>query len=267
MSKNRRRYRVVARPQARVRRFRALAAVLALACLGAVAAATVRHTAGALLARARAVTALASTIVEGPEPLKTLAQGYADAEPGSAGAKAAAIRRRLPCLLDVRVRRRWTERSATLTLVPRRPFARVAGGREPAFVDESGLLFSAPEGAFVLSGPAVEPGPAPRAELVALAKEWPALAAPGAFPAELSALAYRSDSDGWEARLADGTSVLWGRLEWTSEKLARLAEALSDAKAKEPSSFSADLRWFEDGKVLLKPIAVRPTGLVAGRKS
>ena len=57
--------------------------------------------------------------------------------------------------------------------------------------------------------------------------------------------------------LADGTKVLWGRLEWTREKLSRLSEAVADARSKEPGAFSADLRWFEDGKVLLTPAAVQ----------
>jgi hypothetical protein len=52
--------------------------------------------------------------------------------------------------------------------------------------------------------------------------------------------------------------VSWGRLDWTREKLARLAEAVADARRREPGAFSADLRWFEDGKVLLK--AAVPTG-------
>jgi len=33
-----------------------------------------------------------------------------------------------------------------------------------------------------------------------------------------------------------------------------LSAALTDAHAKEAGSFAADLRYFEDGKVLLKPV-------------
>jgi hypothetical protein len=50
-------------------------------------------------------------------------------------------------------------------------------------------------------------------------------------------------------------TVQWGRLEFTAEKLSRLAEALADAKRREDVPYSADLRWFEDGKVLLRPEA------------
>ncbi|MEQ1920025.1 MAG: cell division protein FtsQ/DivIB, partial [Elusimicrobiota bacterium] len=94
-------------------------------------------------------------------------------------------------------------------------------------------------------------------ELSALAREWPVLSAAGSFPAPLTGMSYASPENGWEASLADGTKVLWGRLEWTREKLSRLSEAVADARAKEPGAFSADLRWFEDGKVLLKPAVVQ----------
>jgi hypothetical protein len=109
----------------------------------------------------------------------------------------------------------------------------------------------------MLTGPTVEVAGASAGELSSLAREWPVLSAAGSFPAALIQMSYGSPDSGWEASLADGTKVQWGRLEWTREKLSRLSEAVADARSKEPGAFSADLRWFEDGKVLLKPAVAR----------
>ncbi len=253
----RRRFRVVARPQARARRVRVAAAFAAVAALGAVAFVTVRKLAADFrLPVASLGRADGAVLVSGPEPLRTLAQAAADAAPGTAGDKASALKARFPSIAEVAVRRSWTEKTATLTLVVRRAVAAATRRGKPAgFLGDDGFVFVAPEGAFMLTGPTVEVSGAPADELSALAREWPLLASAGAFPAALTRMSYGSRDDGWEALLADGTVVQWGRLEWTREKLSRLSEAVADAKSKEPGVFSADLRWFEDGKVLLKPAA------------
>jgi cell division septal protein FtsQ len=258
----RRRFRVVARPQARARRARLFGAACAVLILGAVAAATARHAVVALLRSGFSLPSVSSSapesaLVDGaPEPLRSLLQEAADAAGGSAGEKAAALKTKFPCVADVTVRRAWGEKRSTLTPTLRRaqaPALRL--GRPAGFLSDDGVVFAAPDGAYALAGPSVDVAGAGDADLKALAREWPALSAPGAFPAPLSEMAYVSAAgDGWwEARLTDGTDVAWGRLDWTKEKLARLAEALADARAKTPGSFSADLRYFEDGKVLLKP--------------
>jgi cell division septal protein FtsQ len=257
---SRRRVRVVARPKERARRARFVAAAAAVGALGAIAFVTVKRLAADFrLPLAAASSRRDSVLVEGPEPLRKLAQAEADLVAGSAGEKAEAIKARFACLADVSVSRSWSEKTAILTLVLRHPVAAALRQGKPAgFLDREGIVFSAPEGSFLIDGPSVEVAGASAAELAALAREWPELVAAGAFPSPLSAMAYRASEHGWEARLADGTSVLWGRLEWTHEKLARLSEAVADARAKEPGAFSADLRWFEDGKVLLKPTGVKP---------
>lgn len=258
-SPGRRRFRVVARPKTRARRVRVAAAFAVVLALGAVAFVTVRKLAADFrLPVASVAHADAAVIVEGPEPLRTLAQAAADALPGTAGDKAEALKTKFPSLSDVSVRRNWTEKTATLTLVVRRALAPAKRLGKPAgFLSDDGVVFAAPEGAFMLAGPEVEVAGASTGELSALAREWPVLSAAGSFPAALTGMSYSSPEDGWVASLADGTSVLWGRLEWTREKLSRLSEAVADAHSKEPGAFSADLRWFEDGKVLLKPAAVQ----------
>jgi cell division septal protein FtsQ len=249
----RRRFRVVARPKERVRRVRVAAAFAVVAALGGLAFVTVRRLAADFTVPVVSLTSPSAVVVEGPEPLRLLAQAAADASPGSAGDKAETLKTRFPVLSDVRVRRNWTEKTATLTLAVRRAVAvAVRRGKPAGFLGDDGTVFAAPEGAFILSGPTVEVSGASEGELAALAREWPALSAAGAFAAPLETMSYRSREDGWQVRLADGVEIQWGRLEWTREKLARLSEAVADARSKEPGAYSADLRWFEDGKVLLK---------------
>jgi len=263
-----RRYRVVARPQTRARRVRTAAAVVAVLILGGLAAASARHAASAL-SRARLSMPIASSMrgvsVEGvAEPFLSLTQAVVDAAPGSAGEKAEVLKARFPCVSDVSVRRPWGEQRATLTPVLRRAVAPVLRrGRAAGYLGDDGAVFGAPAGVFSFSGPAVDVAGAEAKELKILAREWPALCEVGALPAPLAVLSYRSTEDGWEARLEDGTTVLWGHLDWTKEKLARLSEAMIDARAKEPGALAADLRYFADGKVLLKPISLKPLGQIA----
>lgn len=258
MNSGRRRFRVVTRPQARARRARAAAVVLALGALTLVAVAVVRHLAVSLprTELARTLTRPGDAFVEAPEPLRALAQAVADKEGGSAAARAQAIKDEFACVKDAAIRRSWTEKRATITLTLRAPVAPATRkGKAYGYLGEDGLVFTAPEGVYQLSGAVVEVGEAPVAELKAAAEQWGRLAQPGALPAALERLAWRSGEDGWALELADGTTLQWGRLEWTSEKLSRLAEALADAKRREDVPYSADLRWFEDGKVLLRPTA------------
>jgi hypothetical protein len=261
---SRRRFRVVARPQAKARRAKMFGAACAVLLLGAVAVASARH-AAVTLARVRAafpraVGAPAEAVVDGvAEPFLSLAQAEADSVKGSAGEKAAALSRKFPCVADVRVRRAWGEKRAVLTPLLRRALApALRGGRAAGFLGDDGSVFDAPPGVYALAGPTADVGTASDAERLALARAWPELSAPSAFPSPLVEMEYLSPADGWRARLADGTTALWGRLDWTKEKLSRLGEALTDARAKAPGAFAADLRWFEDGKVLL-----RPAGLTA----
>jgi hypothetical protein len=254
-----RRFRVVARPKTRSRRARLAAAVVALGLLGAVAVASARHAAGALARVARALPGGsgkpgAVVIETSSDAFRPLAQAAADAVSGTPGDKAAAIKDRFPCVKDVAVRRAWGEGRATLIPVLRSAVApALRRGRPAGWLAADGTVFSAPRGVYALSGPTVDADGAAAADLAALAREWPALTAPGALPAPLAEMRWRAGDRGWEARLTDGTVVEWGALKWTKEKLKRLAEAMADARARGPGLFSADLRYFEDGKVLLRP--------------
>jgi hypothetical protein len=255
-SLSRRRFRVVARPQQRARRLRLFGAAVVVGLLGFVAAAAARQAWLAVRARAATPAQNGPVVVEAAEPLRALAQAAVDAAPGGAAEKAAALKARLPCVADVAVRRSWGDAASTLTPVLRRAVAPATlRGRPAGALGDDGTAFAVPDGVYALSGPAVEAAGADPDALRALAREWPALAAPGAFPSPLAAMSFVSRDEGWQARLEDGTLVLWGRLAWTSEKLARLKEALADARTRAPGVFTADLRFFEDGKVLLRPAA------------
>lgn len=255
----RRRFRVVARAVDRTRRAKTAAVALALVLLGALAAASARHSA-AVLSRMRlslpVVSSAESALVDGiSEPFRSRAQAVVDAAPGSAGEKAEALRAKFPCVADVSIRRSWGEKRATLVPVLRRAVAAaLRRGKPTGYLGADGSVFAAPAGVFDFSGPSVDVAGASEKDLEALVREWPALSHTGSFPSPLALLAYRSPEDGWQARLMDGTTILWGRLDWTKEKLSRLSEALNDAHAKAPGVFAADLRFFEDGKVLLKPV-------------
>lgn len=267
---SRRRYRVVARPQERARRAKLVGAAAAVALLGAVAVAAVKN-AAVTLAKVRvafpsvAAAPDAAVVAGVGEPMLALAQAAADSVAGSAGEKAAEIARRFPCVADVGVRRPWGEKRSTLTLTLKSAVApALRRGRAAGFLGADGSVFAAPEGVYVFSGPSADVGDAPESDRRALAREWSALTADGAMPAPLAEMAWVSAEDGWEARLQDGTTVSWGRLDWTKEKLSRLAEALKDARAKAPGAFTADLRWFGDGKVLLKPLGLKTAGVRGG---
>ncbi len=253
-ARHRRRFRIVARSQIRGRRVRLSAACVVVFVLGVVAVVTVRKSALEFHAPAFAGRVDAVATVVGPEPLRSLAQATVDSISGTAGDKASALKAKYPALADVRVSCDWTQKTATLTLVVRRAVAVATRRGKPAgLLGDDGTVFEAPAGAAIMTGPTVEVAGASAGELFVLAHEWPVLSAAGAFPAVLKAISYGSRENGWEASLADGAIVRWGRLEWTREKLSRLSEAVADARLKEPGVFSADLRWFEDGKVLLKP--------------
>jgi hypothetical protein len=258
VSKNRasrRRFRVIARPQQRARRAQLTGAFAAVLLLGAVAAIAARQTLASMRMRASAPAAPGRVVVDGPENFRALAQTVVDATPGAPGDKAAALKARFACVSDVTVSRGWGDAASTLTPVLRRAVApALVGGHAGGALGEDGTVFAAPDGVYALSGPFVDPAGADANSLRDFARAWPTLNAAGALPSPLSAAQYKGPVDGWQLRLEDGTIVQWGPLTWTQEKIARLKEALADARSREPGAFAADLRFFDDGKVLLKPL-------------
>ncbi len=75
---------------------------------------------------------------------------------------------------------------------------------------------------------------------------------PQALPSRLARLGFEP-GEGWTAVLADGTRLRWGRMRWTEEKLLRLREVLEDAVPRFGSELGLDLRYFEQGRIIVRP--------------
>ena len=155
--------------------------------------------------------------------------------------------------------RSWTGRRVRFVVVPRAAVALVTGprrgGDSPAWLSEDGKVFAAPAGMVDGSGlPRVELAGWPDgADLSGAAVLVRTVAAQGGLPSAPAAYSYDARERGWKVELADGTRILWGGTDWTTEKLARLGEVFADALPRLGPGFTADLRYFEDGRILVRP--------------
>ncbi|MBI4422118.1 MAG: hypothetical protein HY554_00230 [Elusimicrobia bacterium] len=266
----RRKHRVVVRPQVRRRRrarAASAAAVLAAGTFVVWAARRVpreRLTPSALLAAAPAPGFLRVErfAVLGAPPaveralLDALAPRAGKAWwPSEAPRVEEELAARFPFLQTVSLDRDLRGRSVAVTLALKTPVARaLRRGRPAGWLGEDGSVFEAPEGTY----PSLE---VPEAELGQGAPDLRPLselvgAAGTAVPGGLRRAAWVSDEQGWDLTASDGTLLRWGRLEWTAEKLARLREVLGDAGRRFGSGLTVDLRYFEDGRILVRPAAL-----------
>lgn len=265
--RNRFHTKVALRPRQRQRRNKLFAAVLGVVVIGAAATATLRHVAkevGNPFVYVRNSVSPALITVEIVSSNELVRQAAVDflAEKGrlSPAAQAAALKDGLPYLKSVSVRRDWFRRRARLELSIRSVVATaLVRGRSAGFLSDDGVIFSAPEGLYSAPAVSVDAAGAGAADLKLAGAIVRAAGAPDALPSPLQGLRWVSAQEGWEARLADGTAVLWGDGRWTTDKLSRLREVLADAKTQPstPAHFVADLRYFEDGRVLLRPMPSR----------
>ena len=210
-------------------------------------------------ARALAVD---SVTVEGvpPELAADLASAAAEGVgpawgPFEPDRRAKALVERYAWLEQVSAGRSWTGRAVRFLAVPRAAAAVVPVKAGTSYLGEDGRLFAAPAAAVPTAGlPRVELGAFPAGgELKELSRLVLAAGADGALPAKPLVYAYDARERGWTVTLEDKTTLSWGTLEWTEEKLARLREVLADASGRVPSGFTADLRYFEDGRILVRP--------------
>lgn len=164
----------------------------------------------------------------------------------------ARLEERFRYVREARVRRSWMRRSVKVTLVLREPVARITGG---GLLSRDGIRFTAPEELFGAAElPEVDMGALPaETDLRPLSRLLAVAQSAGTLPARLVRFEHAAQENGWVARLEDGTRLLWGRLEWTEEKFVRLAEVLADAGPRFSGDLTADLRHFEDGKILVRP--------------
>ena len=127
-------------------------------------------------------------------------------------------------------------------------------GRPLGALSGSGLIFGlgAKEAKISEILPAVEIEGAGPSELKKCAEFFAAVSRAEISGPAIERLRYVSAQQGWQARLLDGTTVLWGTLDWTQEKLSRLSQVLHEARGEFVGAPTIDMRYFEDGRILFK---------------
>lgn len=238
--------------------------------LGAAAAATLSHLdwGRAALTQPKAEPALSLPPLElrgAPKEISDLVLEYLKDKPGKSLEQTAAdVRRQFPCLESVAFGRPWFGKKTLLELRLRRPLGLATINRKAAgALSDGGIVFLFPEGLYGSALPMLEIDRADAAELKRLAAFLSAAAQSEALLSPLQSMRFISREEGWEAGFADGTKALWGKLNWTREKLTRLREVLTSARSEFGSGMTADLRYFEDGRILLRPM---PTARPVGRR-
>lgn len=266
------RHRVRLRPKARSRRrlvagrAAGLGALLLLSGLAVTARPWERlrlpRAAAEPLARAFAVESVSvAGVPEGPAGELAGALGWHRGDvwgPFEPGRRAERLRERFRWVEAVGVSRSWLGKTVSFSVVPRGVVAAASGARRlgpgAAWLGEDGGVFVVPAGLAGGAGlPTVDLGGWPDgADLAPAARLVRAASAAGALPSRPVVFAYDAREKGWTVALEDGTRLVWGGLEWTPEKLGRLREVLADATPRFGRGFTADLRYFEDGRILVR---------------
>ncbi|MDO8806723.1 MAG: cell division protein FtsQ/DivIB [Elusimicrobiota bacterium] len=161
------------------------------------------------------------------------------------------IKRRYPGLASVKVSRNFFTGRAGITAVPEEVVSAVLADGATAYLGTTGRLM--PE---KLTGSGADPF---AVELAGAPGEAPELAAFLAALKPLAGLFYSRplvlscDGRSWDCRLKleDGTTVLWGKFEFTRLKVLRLNEVMKDAFLKTSGPLRADLRSFREGKIFV----------------
>lgn len=148
--------------------------------------------------------------------------------------------------------RNWLLRSLTVRVAVRRAMAVCADAkRAGVLLDDAGEIF---EGKGAGELPVAEGGcasarePKARQALAEFLKGWEA-----GGPQGLALKSVRAADGGWDLELEDGTRVRWGGAEATALKQRRLRSVLEDGQRRFGGVRSADLRFFDQGKVLVVP--------------
>lgn len=164
------------------------------------------------------------------------------------------IKRRHPGLASIRISRNFFTGKAGMTAVPEEVVSSVLADGATAYLGTTGRLM--PE---KLSGSGPDPF---TVELEGAPREAPELAAFLASLKPLAGLFYsrplslHCDGRTWDCRLRleDGTTVLWGKFEFTRLKVLRLNEVMEDASRKTAGPLRADLRSFREGKIFVSAV-------------
>ena len=166
------------------------------------------------------------------------------------------LTRDFPFLRSVSVDREWTAHRVRFHVALKEPIARVTRhGRPWGWLSADGSLFQAPAELFSEADrPQVELGDDREPQGPAIAAFLGELSA-DSFSARLVSMELRSPEQGWELTLADGGKIAWGELRWTAEKIERLKQVLGDARSRGKTEWTPDLRYFGEGRILLRPLA------------
>lgn len=253
-----RRQRVVLRSSAKSRRRKGLAAVVVLGVLAALGARAVKDQLGKGRSPARLIPALrarAVTVDGLADPAKSeVAELFKDWKGRPLGELDLADARETlaasaPGLRADAVERNWLLRSVRLKVARRRPLARCKDSRRAATVlDDAGELYEAKDAPEDLPAAACA-GTRSVDERRAMAEFLNAWGVSNG----LALKTVKATEAGWELELADGTQVRWGSAEAMAAKLGRLKSVLEDGQRRFGGVRSADLRFFDQGKVLVVP--------------
>ncbi|MBI4056239.1 MAG: cell division protein FtsQ [Elusimicrobia bacterium] len=171
------------------------------------------------------------------------------------------LRKELECLKSVEVHRNWFQGKMIISASLKSPIGHVESEPE-LYLSREGQLFHGPKNIFpqdsLLALDLKSREPESLRRLASWLEEISQKRS--AFPAPPRRIAYRSVEDGAELTLTDGTKILWGNFSRLNEKLVRLKQVWKDAREKFSGILVADLRYFEEGKVL-----VRQEGRVHGQ--
>ena len=263
----RRRFSVAVRPTVRRARWLERAAIALIVALSLTAVAVVRRfpaarlrpqLAGSLLPRAFQVDHVGFDGAV-PEARNILARRM-ELKPASWGPwkpyqEARRLLREFPFLSSATARRDWKSRSIRFEVALRKPAARVLRRGKPwGWLSDDGTLFEAPAAFFPAAElPEIDLGGVSDADGSALARFLRETEATDAFTGKIARIELVSPEQGWKLVLSDGGKIFWGELRWTTEKLDRLKQVLGDARATGRAGWTPDLRYFGEGRILLKP--------------
>lgn len=170
-----------------------------------------------------------------------------------AGLFTSELKKRFPALSLVEVNRNFLSGVVSVRAVAELPVAQVSlDGSSAMCLAESGRLFTQCYGEAPVSSFETELHGFVKGRLTAIAVFLKDLrVALPAFSVKFAKLECRSTEQSCIMRLATGDEVVWGALDFTKDKIARLNEILPDAAGKLGGPLKIDLRYFRDGKVFV----------------
>ncbi|MCX5783445.1 MAG: hypothetical protein NTW04_03275, partial [Elusimicrobia bacterium] len=163
------------------------------------------------------------------------------------------IKSAFPFIKQVWARRNWLSGKLHIKVLERRPIAAVLPSPYTKFVDEDGEIYppgisAAPQGIMEVelgdfSGEHLSP------ESIKLIKEANSLK--NSFPKAPAAIIFSDGLKNSMFRLEDGSEVDWGGADFFTEKISRLNQVFEKAYSRATGPFKINMRYFEDGKILL----------------